>query len=182
MNRQLEAASSYQGTSMTNHTFCIWHPWFQRVHKRYTNTAWQGACHIPEQGCGRRSHTNGYCTSPEMTLFRFVVSPAISSQREPPEPQRSRKESVPGWIWHWAQAICGVASRTSGPPQHCVVLGGCQSNSSIGGYKTKLYLFSMELIPGISYTRYIPNNCDQQPCFFPQSPTDQILSGQFSNV
>ena len=138
MNSQLEMASSYNRTSMAIHTVCIWQPWFQRVHKGWTNTAWQGACHIPVQGRGRRSHTNGCCTSPDMPLFLFVVSLAISHLREPPEPQRSPKESTPGWIWHRAQATCGVASWTPGPPQHCVALGGCQPNSSIGGSKTKL--------------------------------------------
>ena len=138
MNRQLEVASSYHRTSMTIHTVCIWQPWFQRVYKWWTNTAWQGACHIPVQGCGIRSHTNGYCTSPDMPLFSFVVTLSISPQREPPEPQRSPKESIPGWIWHGTQATHSVASRTPGVPQHCVALGGRQPNSYIGWSKTKL--------------------------------------------
>ena len=138
MNRQLVVAYSSHRTSMTIHTVCIWHPWFQRVHKGWKNTAWQGACHNPVQGFGRRSHTNNYCTSPEMLLFLFVVSPAISHQREPYEPQRSPNKSILRWSWNGAQATCGVACRTPRPTQHRVALGGCQPNSAVGGSKSKL--------------------------------------------
>ena len=138
MSRQLVIASSSHRTSMTIHTVCIWQPIFQRIHKGWKKTKWQGAYHIPVQRFGRISHTNNYCTSPEMSLSLFVVSPAISPQREPSEPQRSPKESIIGWSWNGAQATCSVACGTPRPPQHRVALGGCQPNSAIGGSKSKL--------------------------------------------
>ena len=152
MNRQLELACPYHRTSMTIHTVCICQPWLHRVHKGWTNHCMARRMSYSSTRVWRRSHTNGYGTSPEMPLFLFVVSSAISPQREPPEPQRSPNEYIPGWIWHGARATCGGASRTTGPSQHCVALGGCQPNSFIGWSKT-LYCSNMEFIPGIFYTR-----------------------------
>ncbi len=176
MNRQLELASSYHRTSMTIHTVWIWHPWFQRVHKGWTNTTWQGACHIPVQGCGRRSHTNRYPTSPEMPLFLFV---AISPQREPPGHQMSRsligvetEPKLPVWLAEPLNHLSTVWHLVDVSPT--VLLEDLKPNCTAPTWSS----FQVYLIPD----RHPSTVISYGPFFPSHQRTLMSLSGQFSTV
>ena len=141
MNRQLVVASSSHRTSMSIHTVCIWQHWFQRVHKGWKNTAWQGACHIPVHVYkGLEEDPTQTSTVPFLKCCcSSLLSPQPFHLKENHLSLKDRqKESILGWSWNGAQATCGAASRTPRPPQHRVALGGCQPNSAIGGSKSKL--------------------------------------------